>query len=155
MPSKTIQLTNNGPATTTLSFFQLPNDDPAHYEQLYVPTTTPSTGLQASNNHHSSLNDVTAPQAFSTMSATKTVTMTKVPAVTTAITKVPQIQFNKNKLTRTQQKKSTTSILHPVKMMANNATSPSLLLFDVKDVSATMAATHANSTLQLIVASIQ
>jgi hypothetical protein len=99
MPSTTIQLTNNGPAITTSSFLQLPNDSPAkqppvphngpaHFKQLSVPMTTTSTGLQADNDCHSSLNDVTAPQAFPAMAATMTATMTQVPAMTTAITKM-------------------------------------------------------------------
>jgi hypothetical protein len=171
MPSKTVQLTNNGPAIATSSFLQLPHEGPAHFKQTFVPMSTASTGLQADKDHHSSLNGITAPQAFFATTSTMTVTMTKVPAIATAITKAPQIQFNKNKLTQTQQKTSTISILHPVKMTFNNATSPSLFLlrvednseimapsllfFDVKEVSAIMAATHANSMLQLIVASIQ
>jgi hypothetical protein len=61
MPSKTFQQTNNGPATTTSSFLQLPNDGPAHFEQLRIPTTTASTGIQADNDCHSTLNDVTTP----------------------------------------------------------------------------------------------
>jgi hypothetical protein len=85
---------------------------------------TTSTGLQASNNHHSILNDVTSSQAFS---------------APTAITKAPQIQLIKNKLSQTQQKTSTTSILYPVKMTVNNATSPSLFLLHVKDNSEIMA----------------
>ncbi len=60
-PSKTIQLTNNGPATITSSFLQLPNDGPAHFEQLCIPTTKASTGIQADNDCHSILNDVTTP----------------------------------------------------------------------------------------------
>jgi hypothetical protein len=171
MPSKTNQLTNNGPAITTSSFLQLPKDNRDHFKQAFIPTITASTGFQADNDRHSSLKDVTATQAFSATTATMTATMTKVPAITTAITKAPQIQFNKNKLSQTQQKTSTTSILHPFKMTANNATSPSLfllcvkdnseilapslLLFDIKEVSAIMAVAHANSMLQLIVASIQ
>jgi hypothetical protein len=79
MPSKTIQLTNNGPAIVTLSFLQLPHDGPAHFKQTFIPMTTASTGLQADNDCHSSLNDVTAPQVFSTTNATM--------AITTAITK--------------------------------------------------------------------
>jgi hypothetical protein len=59
--SKTIQSTNNGPATTTSSFLQLPNDGPAHFEQLRIPMITASTGQQADNDHHSILNDVTTP----------------------------------------------------------------------------------------------
>ncbi len=35
-PSKTILYTNNGPANATSSFLQLPNDGPAHFEQLPV-----------------------------------------------------------------------------------------------------------------------
>jgi hypothetical protein len=100
--------------------------------------------------------------------ATMTATMTQFLATTTAITKVPQIQFNNNKPTQIQQK--TLSILHPVTMMANNATSRSLfllcvkdnskikalslLLFDIKGVPAIMTATHANPMLQLIIVSI-
>jgi hypothetical protein len=94
-PSKTIQLTNNGPAIATSTLLQLPNDSLAKLHpvpndnsaltilQICIPTTTTSTGLQASNNHHPILNDVTSSQAFS---------------ATPAITKAPQIQFNKNKL---------------------------------------------------------
>ena len=119
MPSKTIQLTNNGPAITTSSFLQLPNDSPAkqppvphngpaHFKQLSVPMTTTSTGLQADNDHHSSLNDVTAPQAFPAMTATMTVTMTQVPAMTTAISKGTI--------------KLVECFLHPTKTGANNAT---------------------------------
>jgi hypothetical protein len=59
MPSKTIQLTNNGPANTTSSFLQFPNDCPAHFEQLCVPTTTASTGQEVDNDCHSTLNDIT------------------------------------------------------------------------------------------------
>jgi hypothetical protein len=109
VPSKTIllpnddpvhfkQLTvlNNGPAITSSSFFQLPNGCPAKQRhvpdddsaltilQICVPTITTSTSLQVSNNHHSILNDITSPQAFT---------------ATTAIIKAPQIWFNKNKLT--------------------------------------------------------
>jgi hypothetical protein len=58
IPSKTIQLTNNDPATTTSSFLQLPNDDPMHFEQLHVPSTTSSTGQQADNDCHSTLNGI-------------------------------------------------------------------------------------------------
>jgi hypothetical protein len=97
-PGTTIQLTNNGPAITTSSFLQLPNDSPAkqppvphgspaHFKQFSVPMTTTSTGLQADNDCHSSLNDITAPQAFPATTATMTATMTQVPAMTTAITK--------------------------------------------------------------------
>jgi hypothetical protein len=72
-PSKTILFLNNGPAIITSSFLQLPNDGPAHFEQLlvpnnisyfkqtFVPTTTASTGLQADNDRYFILNDITAP----------------------------------------------------------------------------------------------
>jgi hypothetical protein len=99
MPSKTILFLNNGPAIITSSFLQLPKDNPAHFKQIFVPTTTASTRLQAGDDHHSSLNHITAPQAFSAMTSSMTVTMTKVPTITTAITKAQQIQFSKNKLT--------------------------------------------------------
>ncbi len=61
--SKTIQLTNNCPATTTSSFLQLPNEVPAHLEQLWVPTTTASTGIQVDNDRLSTLNDTTTPSS--------------------------------------------------------------------------------------------
>ncbi len=76
--NKTIQLTNNGPAIATSSFLQLPHDRPAHFKQTFVPTTKASTGHQANNNCHSSLIDITAPQAFSALTATTTATMTQV-----------------------------------------------------------------------------
>ncbi len=85
-PSKMILFANNGSAITTSSVLQLPNEGPAHFKQLPVPndnsafnilqicipTTTIYTRLQAYNDHHSSLNDVTAPQAFSAMAVTIT-----------------------------------------------------------------------------------
>jgi hypothetical protein len=170
-PSTTIQLTNNSPAITTSSFLQLPNDSPAkqppvphngpaHFKQLSVPMTTTSTWLQAGNDLHSSLNDVTAPQAFPATTATMTATMTQVPAMTTAITKAT-IKLVK-------------CFLHPAKTGANNATVKSeslllhaqigsaitaalnaqnLLLLSVWDKSAIMLATHAIYSLQLIVGS--
>jgi hypothetical protein len=67
------------------------NDDSALIIlQICVPMTTASTGMKADNDHYSSLNDVTAPQAFSATTATMTVTMTQVLAKTTAITKAIQ-----------------------------------------------------------------
>jgi hypothetical protein len=62
MPSKLFL--NNGPAITTSSFLQIPNDSPAkqcpvphngpaHFKLLSGPMTTTSTGLQADNDHHS------------------------------------------------------------------------------------------------------
>jgi hypothetical protein len=143
------------------SFKQIsvPRNGPVHFKQTFVPTTTASTGLQAYNDHHSSLNDVTAPQAYSTMTATTTLPMTEVPAITTAITKVIQ-----NKLD--------VCILHPANMTAHNATLKSLLLHakigsaitttlnmqnlllpSIQDNSLIMMATHASNSLQLIVKS--
>jgi hypothetical protein len=161
MPSKTIQLTNNGPAIATSSFLQLPHDGPVYFKQIFVPTTTSSTGLQADNDCHSTLNDVIASQAFSTMTATMTATMTKVPAITTAIIKAKLLKLDK-------------CFLHPAKKGTNNATIKSeslllhaqissaitmtlnvqnLLLLSVQDDSAIMMATHAIYSLHLIVES--
>jgi hypothetical protein len=146
MPSKTIQLTNNGPAITTSSFLQLqndspakqcpvPHDGPAHFKQLSVPMTTASTGLRTDNDRHSSLNDITAPQAFPAMTATMTATMTQVPALTTAITKATL--------------KLVECFLHPAKSSTSNATihDPSLLLPLCQDNSAIMTTTHKNLLL--------
>jgi hypothetical protein len=131
MPSKTILFTNNGPAITTSSFLQLPNDNPSKqhpapndsptkqhpvpndnsaftFLQICIPMATTSTGLQASNRHHPSLNDVTCPQAFYALTAITTATMTQVPAITTAITKAT-LKLDK-------------CFLHPTKTGANNAT---------------------------------
>jgi hypothetical protein len=80
-----------------------------HFKQAFAPTTTASPGLQAYNDHHSSLNYVTAPQAFSAMTAIMTVTMTQVPAITTAITNATLLKLDK-------------CLLHPAKTGANNAT---------------------------------
>ncbi len=107
MPSTTIQLTNNGPAITTSSFLQLPKVSPAHFKQTFIPAATASTGLQADNDRHSSLNDVTAPQAYSAMTATMIATMTQVPTITTAITNMTI--------------KLVECFLHPAKTGANNA----------------------------------
>ncbi len=117
-PAKQYPVPKNSPAKQC----PVPNDSPAHFDQLPVPNddsaltilqicvpmTTASTRLQADNDCHSSLNDVTAPQAFSTMTAIETATMTQVPAITSAITKAIH-----NKLD--------VCILHPANMMANNA----------------------------------
>ncbi len=170
-PSTTIQSTNNSPAITTSSFLQLPNDSPAkqhpvphngpaHFKQPSVPMTTTSTGLQADNDCHSSLNDVTALQAFPATTATMTATMTQVPTMTTAITKAT-IKLVK-------------CFLHPSKTGANNATAKSenlllhaqigsaitaalnaqnLLLLSIREDSAIMLAMHAIYSLQLIVES--
>jgi hypothetical protein len=89
MPSKTILFTHNGHAIATSSFLQLPHNSP-HFKQTFVPTTTSTTGLQAYNNCHTSLNNVTAPQAFSTTSAITTATMNQVSAMAT-MTQFPTI----------------------------------------------------------------
>ncbi len=93
------------------SFKQLsvPHSGPAHFKQTFVPTTTTSTGLQAYNDHPSSLNDITAPQAFSAMTAITTATMTQVHAITTAITKATLLKLDK-------------CFLHPTKTGAINST---------------------------------
>jgi hypothetical protein len=70
--------------------------------------TTTSTGLQADNDRHSSLNDITAHQVFPARTATMTATMTQVPAMTTAISKATI--------------KLVECFLHPAKTGANNAT---------------------------------
>jgi hypothetical protein len=124
--------------------------------------TTASTGLQADNDRHSSLNDVTAPQVFPATTATMTATMTQVSAITAAITKATL--------------KLVKCFLHPAKSSTNNATihDPSLLLplycnnsaimtathtnlllLSVRDKSAIMMATHASYSLQLIVTFIK
>jgi hypothetical protein len=143
----------------------VPNDDSAlTILQICVPMTTASTGMKADNGCYSSLNDVTAPQAFSATTATMTATMTQVLAKTTAITKAIQ-----NKLVE--------CFLHPAKSNANNATNKSespllhalfgsailtarihtprnLLLLFIQNDSAFMMATHAKYSLQLIVESL-
>jgi hypothetical protein len=98
------------------SSFLSQNDDSAlTILQTCIPTTTTSTGLQAYNDHHSSLIDVTAHQAFSATTVKTIATMTQVPATTTAITKTTLLKLDK-------------FFLHPAKMMANNAITKSLLL---------------------------
>jgi hypothetical protein len=148
------------------------HDGPVHFKQLPVPNdnsaltvlqicvqmTTTSTGLQAYDDHQSSLNDVTAPQAFSATTATTTATMTQVPTTTTAITKVTLLKLDK-------------CFLHPTKKTTNNATMKSdsllaqfnsailtartnaqnLLLPSIQDNSAIMMATHTGYSLQFIV----
>ncbi len=110
-PTKQHPVPNDSPAKQ----HPVPNDSPTkqcpvpHLKQTFVPMTIVSTGLLAYDDHHSSLNDFTAPQAFSAMSVIKTVTMTQVPVITTAITKAIQ-------------KKLGVCILHPTNMTANNAT---------------------------------
>ncbi len=130
--------------------------------QICVSTTTTSTGLQAYNDHHSSFNDVTAPQAFFAITATATVTLTEVPAVTAAIIKATLLKLD-------------LSFLHPAKATVKNAAIKSeslllhaqfgsaitaarihaqnLLLTSVRDNSAIMMATHAGYSLRLIVGS--
>jgi hypothetical protein len=146
-PSKTNQLINNGPVITTSSFLQLPNDSPAkqhlvphdgpaHFKQLSVPITTTSTGLQADNDCHSILNDVTETsiwhQAFD-------YTLFSCPIMNVSnITSVPAL----NALL-------TSSYLHPDSGMTAHidATPTSLLLFHVKDVPVITATIHDPSLL--------
>ncbi len=68
--------------------FQSDNDRHSILNDVTAPMTTASTRLQADIDCHSILNDVISPQAFSTLTATLTVTMTQVPVITTAIMKV-------------------------------------------------------------------
>jgi hypothetical protein len=138
-PSKTIQLTNNGPAITTSSFLQLPEDSPAHFKQTFIPTTTASTGLQVDNDHHSSLNDVTAPQAFSATTASMIATMTQVHAIATATMKAKLLKLDK-------------CFLNPAKTGANNATVKSeSLLLHAQIGSAIKTALYAQNLLLLSV----
>jgi hypothetical protein len=144
---------------SSLKQLSIPHKGPAHFKQTFVPTTTTTTGLQAYDAHHSSLNDITAPQAFSATTAITTAMMTQVPAITAAIAKAIQ-----NKLDQ--------CILHPTNMPANNATLKSLLVHSqtgsaitmtlnahnlflppIQDDSAIMIATNASYSLQLIVES--
>ena len=147
MPSKTILFLNNGPAITTSSFLQLPNDSPAkqrpvphdgpaHFKQLSVPMTTTYSGLKADNDCHSILNDVTKTsiqhQAFdNTLSCCPIMNVsnkTTVPALNALLT---------------------SSYLHPAGgMMAHiDATPTSLLLLHVKDVPVITATIHDPSLL--------
>ncbi len=161
MPRKTILFLNNGPAITTSSFLQLPHGSPVHFKQTFIPTTTASTGIQADNDHHSSLNDVTSPQALSATTATMTATMTQVHAIAT----MTQVHAKATAATKVK-------LLKLDKCSANNATikSESLLLHAqigsalttalnaqnfllLSDDSANMMATHAIHSLQLIVES--
>jgi hypothetical protein len=100
-----------------------------------TPTTKASTGLQADNHHHSILNDVTSPQAFSALTATLTATTTQVPAITTAITKVT-IKLDK-------------CFLHSAKTGANNATIKSGRLLLHAQVGSTIA-TALNTQIVLL-----
>jgi hypothetical protein len=95
-PSKTILFLNQRSAIATSSFLQLLHDGPLHFKQTFVPMTTAPTGIQADDDCHSSLNDVTSPQALSPTTATMTAivtqvhaiaTMTQVHAIATATTK--------------------------------------------------------------------
>ncbi len=149
MPSKTILLLNNGPAIIISSFLQLPNDSPAkqcpvphdgpaHFKQLYVPMTTTSTGLQADNDCHFILNDVTEisiwHQAFDNTSS-------RCPIINvSSITSVPAL----NALL-------SSSYLHPTSGMTahTDATPISLLPPSCWDNSAITTATHEPSLLLL------
>jgi hypothetical protein len=191
MPSATIQLTNNGPAISTSSFLQLPNDSPAkqlpvphnspaHFKQLFVPMTTTSTGLQADNDCHSILNDVTETsirhQAFDNTLSRQPImnisNITSVPALNALLTSSylhpaggmrAHTDATPTSLLLFYTKDGTviTTATHKPSLFLlciednSEIIAPSLLLVDIKDVSAIMAATHAYSTLQLIVVSIR
>jgi hypothetical protein len=129
---------------------------------FHVPpnATSTATGL-------TSLNNIIIAHV-STTTATTTATMTQVP--TTATTNAPKYQIDKCKATRSQHKTRSSSILHPAKKAANNATLKNLLLPFNQDNSAIMissllpprdsirpaimTATNATFSLQLIVESI-
>jgi hypothetical protein len=107
------------------------HNGPAHFKQLSVPTTTTSTGLQADNDPHSILNDVTEisirHQAFDN-------TLSRCPIMNVSnTTSVPAL----NALL-------TSSYSHPAGgMMAHIGVTPtSLLLLHVKDVPVIMATIH-------------
>jgi hypothetical protein len=139
--------TNNGPAITTSSLLQLPNDSPAkqhpvphngpaHFKQLSVQMTTTSTGLQVDNDCHSVLNNVTETsiwhQAFDN-------TLSRCPIMNISnITSVPAL----NALL-------TSSYLHPDGGMTAHidATPTSLLLLHIKDVPVITATIHDPSCL--------
>jgi hypothetical protein len=117
-PSKTIQLTNNGPAITTSSFLQLPNhsapiphDSPASFMSIFLsqlmvePTsnflhfhvpmnaTNTAAGLRIHyDSHQTSLNDVTIAHVSAT-TATMTATMRNVFTTRNATTKALQYQL--------------------------------------------------------------
>jgi hypothetical protein len=165
MPSKTILLLNDGPAhfkqlpvlsnspaIITSSFLQLPVDSPAKQHpvsnndsalivlQICIPITTASNGLQADNDHHSILNDVTETpiwhQAFdNTLSRRLIVNVSN-------ITSIPALNVL-----------LTSKYLHPAGgMMAHtDATPTSLLLFHVKDDTVITTATHEPSLLLLYI----
>jgi hypothetical protein len=78
------------------------------------------------------LNDVTIAHVSAT-TATKTATMTQVPATRTATTNAPKYQINKCKATQIHHKKRSPSILHPTKKAANYATQRIFLLFFVRN----------------------
>ncbi len=124
-----VQASQRSPKTPSTTI-QLPNDSPA-FESPPVPT-----GSQANNDRHFILNDNTSPHA---LTATSTVTMTQVPATTTAIMKATI--------------KLVECFLHPTKTGANNATnkSESLLLHALFGSAITTARIHTPSLLLLYV----
>jgi hypothetical protein len=116
--SKTILVLNNSPTIATLSFLQLPHGSPAHFKQTFIPTTTAPTGIQADIDHHSSLNDVTSPQALSATTATTPATMTQVHAIAT----MTQIHAIATETMKAKLLKLDKCFLHPTKTGANNST---------------------------------
>jgi hypothetical protein len=144
MPSKTILFLNNGPAIATSSFLQLPQDSPAHFKQTFLPTTTASAGIQADNDPHSSLNDVTSPQALSVTTATTTATMTQVHTIAT----MTQAHAIATATTKAKLLKLDKCFLHPAKIGANNATPKSeSLLLHAQIGSAIMTGTQRTKSL--------
>jgi hypothetical protein len=95
--------------TTASTGIQADNDCHSNLNDVTASTTATSTGLQADNDRHSTLNDITNPQAFSALTATTTATMIQVPAKTTAIMKAIQNTLDE-------------CFLHPAKSSTNNAT---------------------------------
>ncbi len=177
LTSSFLQLPNNSPAKQR----PVPNDKSAlTILQICIPMTITSTGLQTSYNCHSILNDVTETsiwhQAFdNTLSRQPIMNIsnkTSVPALNALLTS-SYLHAAGGMMAHTDATPTSLLLFHvkdgTVIMTASNEPSlfllcvkdnseimaPSLLLFDIKDVSTIMAAIHANSTLQLIVVSIQ
>jgi len=121
----------------------VPNDDSALTILLIcIPTTTTSTGLQASNNPHSILNDVTSPQALSATTATMTATMTQVHTIAT----ISQVHARATATMKAKLLKLDECFMHPTKTGAYNATvkSESLLLHAQSGSAITMALNAQN-----------
>jgi hypothetical protein len=111
-----------------------PYDNPAHFKQLSVPTTTASTGLQ------SILNDVTETSIWHQ-------------AFDNTLSCHPIMNVSNRTSVPTLNALLTSSYLHPASgMMAHtDATPTSLLLFHIKDGTVITTATHEPSLLLLYV----